>query len=71
VEKFCKQQAQRNYVAAFFETISILAIDTSWVDYPYKASTCDVMNCRQRSRLYHGGENLKYYLTPSPAVLSS
>jgi hypothetical protein len=43
------------------------SIDISWwVDYTYTASTCDVMYCRQRRHLYYGGENLKYYLTPSP-----
>jgi hypothetical protein len=41
-------------------------IDISWVDYPYTASTCDVMYCR-----YYGDENLKYYFTPSPAALPS
>jgi hypothetical protein len=39
------------------------------VDYSYTASTCDFMYCRQCRHLYYGGENLKYYLTPSPAVL--
>jgi hypothetical protein len=32
------------------------------IDYPYSASTCDVMHCRQRRHLYYGGENLKYYI---------
>jgi hypothetical protein len=43
-------------------------IDISWVDCPYTVSTCDVMYCPQR--LHYGGEKLKYYLTPSPEVLS-
>jgi hypothetical protein len=30
-----------------------------------------VQYCRQRRHLYSGGKNLKYYLTPSPAVLPS
>jgi hypothetical protein len=43
----------------------------SWADYPYTSSTCDVMYCRQRRHLYYDGENLKYYLIPSPPVLPS
>jgi hypothetical protein len=43
----------------------------SWVDYPYTASTCDIVYCRQRRHLYYGGENLKCCLAPSPAVLPS
>jgi hypothetical protein len=38
------------------------------IDYPYTASTCDVMYRRQRRHLYYGGENFKCYLTPCPAV---
>jgi hypothetical protein len=48
-----------------------LPIDIAGVDYLSTASTWDVMYCRQRRHLYYGGENLKYYLTPSPAVLPS
>jgi hypothetical protein len=33
----------------------IITIDSSWVDYPYKVSTCDGMYCRQRRHLYYGG----------------
>jgi hypothetical protein len=36
------------------------------VDYPYTASSSDVMYCLQRRTLYYGGENLKYYFTPAP-----
>jgi capsule polysaccharide modification protein KpsS len=46
--------------------IRVHTIDISWVDYPYTASTCDVMYCQQRRHLYYSGENLKYYLTTSP-----
>jgi hypothetical protein len=38
---------------------------------PLHGFTCDVMYCRQRRYLYYGGENLKYYLAPSPTVLPS
>jgi hypothetical protein len=36
------------------------------IEFPYKPSTCALMYGRQRPHLYYGGENLKYYLTPSP-----
>jgi hypothetical protein len=38
------------------------------IDYIYTASTCDVKYCLSiaPSFKYCGGENLKYYLTPSP-----
>jgi hypothetical protein len=49
----------------------VMNIDISWVDYPHTASTCNVLYCRQRRHLYYGGENFKYYLTPSSAVLPS
>jgi hypothetical protein len=45
-------------------TVKDKTIDISWVDYPYTASTCDVMYCRQRR--HYGGKNLKYYVTPPP-----
>jgi hypothetical protein len=52
------------------ELASDLPIDISRVDCPYTSSTCDAMYCRQRRHLYYGGENLKYFLTPSPSVPS-
>jgi hypothetical protein len=43
----------------------VVTIDISWVDYPYKASTCDVMYWRQRRHSYYGGQIWKQYLSPS------
>jgi hypothetical protein len=39
------------------------AIEISWDSNPSEA----LMPDRQRPHLYYGGENFKYYLTPSPA----
>jgi hypothetical protein len=43
-------------------------IDISWVDYPYTASTCDVMYCRQRRHLHYGDENLTPLPRSSPFI---
>jgi hypothetical protein len=40
------------------------------IDYPYTASTCDVMYWRHRRHLYYGGEHLKYFLTPLSRISS-
>jgi hypothetical protein len=48
-----------------------LVTDISWVDYPYTASTCNIMYRRQHRPLYYGGENLKYYTVFDPTPRSS
>jgi hypothetical protein len=51
----------------YYQSLWIRITDISWVDLPYKASTCDVMYCRQRR---NGGQNLKYYFSPSTAAFT-
>jgi hypothetical protein len=48
----------------------VMFIDISWVDSPYTASACDVMDCRQRRHLHCDGEHLKFYLIPPPPRIS-
>jgi hypothetical protein len=44
----------------FLHFLNKYSVKRHCIDYPYTASTCDNMYCRQRRHLYYGGENLKY-----------
>jgi hypothetical protein len=43
--------AKQWFCYAIFNSVHIQTIEISWVDFPHKASTCDVMNCLQPPHL--------------------